>query len=205
MKKFLPYIIGVVIVAVGVGAYFMFRDGGVMRKHQPVNVDEKRTPAKSNAKIVDACIVMDKVVQQYSADNDSSQSVPINSDSGDGTASSLPDDDDIAISNCSLTLDNRTLGGDATPENIYRVEFTAQMAKTEEGISRNKLGFNIESGRDGVITQDSLGVPAFWNPKAGSLNILKNDNWYKISVMQNGNMDNLERALDIANKALSEL
>lgn len=186
MKKYLAIIAGLVIVATGA-----FVALGV------INNDGKRaeTATKSEFSSPQACDAL-TLEQAKAVLGQDARAADI----------SLPSasSDDIEVSQC---LYEQPAG--ITIESIKaqkQASLLVRGAKTNSGADSNTSVFKGANKPANVQEVGGYGESAFWNPEFGQLNVLKNNNWYILSVGPSNPADKkLEDAKTLADNLVSKL
>lgn len=158
MKKFIPVIIAAVVIAGAAGAYILTKkDNALVENSDPLTSQKKA----ASAKVVDACTLLTQ------ADADA----VLGSGATKGEKTKDTSTDDINVSTCTYTQ----------ASNFKAATILARSAKTSAGTDSNKAMFSSQLPAS-IQKIDGIGDSAYWDPTYGQLNILKNNNWYIVSV-----------------------
>ncbi len=184
MKKIIPIIAAVVVLAVGLVAFLVVGKDDAKTS----DTNQQKTQASSALTPPEACDLFSlddaKKVLGDTAQVPSSPAV-------NAEASS----DDIKVSNCTYETPAGTTIADI--KNQRMASILSRGAKTQTGADSNKDYFNGSTKPEGVQEVTGYGDAAFWNPEFGQLNILKGNNWF---ILQVGNTAATTRTLDDAKK-----
>jgi hypothetical protein len=183
MKKFLPFIIGALVLIAGAGAFVSLKKDKEPASNNAV-VDQEPKNNKASSQIGKACDVLNlDIAKKVLGDN-----VDAASTNGDKPTES----DDLVVTNCNYSVSGATLGENKTASLLVRAP------KTSRGIDSNKQAFGSLKPA-AAQDVDGYGEMAFWNPDFGQFNVLKDDTWYIVST---GSLKPAERSPEDA-KALA--
>lgn len=178
MKKFAPFIVGILVVVGGLAAFMS------LKKDEPTS-SNTTTPASSNEKdsafkVTKACDVLKpEIAKKVLGDNVAA---------ADSNSDAPTESDDLVVTNCNYSIEGAALGDNRTASLLVR------SPKTTAGVDSNKQAFGSLKP---AVAQDvsGYGEMAFWNPDFGQFNVLKDNTWYIVST---GPLKPAERKLEDA-------
>jgi hypothetical protein len=180
MKKLLPVLIGVIVIAAAVTAFL------VLKK------DNKDASSGNKPSIVqpvaDTAYTGDKRACDVITLDDAMKVLGASAKAGSTNSDAPTEGPDVVVSTCTYSNDSAAPGQSKTASVLVR------SAKSTDGAESNMAQF---SDQKPAGTQDvaGYGEAAFWNATFGQLNVLKNGNWYIIS---NGPIKTTDRTVDQA-------
>lgn len=188
MNKIVTIVVVVLVLLVGGGAYFIVQTKG---SNGGANSQEVKTGASAYA-VVDACDVLTQKIADKVLGAPSTKA-GVAADSKTSTKS-------LSVSNCTYSYRSVTTGPAIEQgESTKRVSLLVRAAKDKAGADSNKGQFNkIPAGSQSV---SGYGDAAFWDPKFGQLNILKDNNWYILNhskgiTITGGTLDEAKQLAD---------
>ena len=164
MKKVVVLVI--ILAVAGGGYYFLNKEGSNIVGNESASQAAGGVSSGGKYKLVDACslVTLDDAKSQLGE-------AAKQGNTSAGKASS----DDVVESNCVYYVTSTTTSAFRT------VSVLSRTAKTKDGAEKNRNQFR-DLKPPGVVDVADLGDAAFWNPETGEMNVLKGDNWYKITV-----------------------
>lgn len=174
MKKILPYFL--VVLVLGVAAFFYFKKHG----NNLVTSTPETTLTKSTTsqfKTVDACTVVTQADAVAILGNGAKKSETVEGDTSS---------EDILVSTCSYSQSG----------SVKALTLLARSAKSNQGADSNSSQFTSLLP-EMAQKIDGFGDNAYWDPTYGQLNILKNNNWYILTI---GGLRPADKSLEEAKK-----
>jgi len=159
MKKVIPVVITVVLIAGGIGIYLITKKDATK-----TDTTSQQKSSTTSFKVINAC----DALLQTDADAILGTGAKKTDSSSGATSSS-----DVQVTTCGYFVSTPT----------YRsAMILARAAKTDDGAETNKTQFASGKPTD-AITVNGFGDAAYWSPTYGQLNILAHNNWY---ILTNG-------------------
>lgn len=186
MKKYVFVILAVAVL--GAGAV-------TINSYQKKETKKSETAAKQTFAAREACSIL--------TIEDAKKSLGAEAKVADISLPSASSDD-IQVSQC---LYEQPAGDSIESAKTQKqASLLVRAAKTNSGADSNKSVFTGANKPVGVQEVSGYGNGSFWNPELGQLNIIKNDNWYIISVGTSNPADKkLEDSLNLANSIMGKL
>lgn len=186
-SKFL--IAGILIITFSV--FLIVAATNMMRLNQTVQTNTSMKDI--TVKKVKACDILTKEVAQDLVKNINQSNVN----------SSETKSNDILVSQCTYT--QTQMQNKKTTQKLQTVSLLARSALTKQGADSNSAIFG-ENTPIGSKKIGGYGDAAFWSPATGQLNILKNQNWYILTVGVNEAKNrSLSETQKFANKIKDQL
>lgn len=181
----LVYILGLLLIIAAVAALIVAHNNSKDRNNTKT-ANQTRT-STDEVKTSKACKIFTLA--------DAKQVLGSNAKGGEGTNKSESADTNLSV--CIYTQDSGSSSA-ATPKKVGSL--LVRVPKTAAGIQSNQNQFTHLKPAD-AVTVDGYGDGAYWNVQLAQLHILKNNNWYVITV---GSPVSSARTLDEA-KQLADL
>jgi len=161
MKKFIPLLAVTVIIAAAAATYILTRSDSLLVTSTEKDPVAQQVVTKDNPTLVDAC---DFLTQ---ADADALLGAGAKKDETTTDAST----EDIKTSNCKYSAS----------ASLKSASIKAHISTSKSGAAANKKQFTMElpSATEKV---SGVGDAAYWDSALGQLNILKDNNWYIVSI-----------------------
>lgn len=155
MKKLLPILVVLAIIAAGVGGYFLVKNDNKLVSSTP----ESKATTSSFYKVVNAC----------DAFTEADAKVVLGAAATKGDLTSVDNStDDVNVSTCSYS--------EATT--LKTATLLARSAKSADGAASNRVMFTTGTRPPTAQVIADIGDSAYWDPTYGQLNILMHNNWY---------------------------
>lgn len=169
MNKLIIWIIGVVVIVVGVVGTIIYINSAKVVDVQSGKTINIKTGSDAIVS-VDACDILTSTIAKQILGDAAVKSI---------APASQISTKDVSISDCVYTARIDPSGAVST-SNTKGVNVLVRAAKTSAGVESNKSQFGSNKPA-GVQDVDVIGDAAFFNPQYGQLNILKGGNWYIVT------------------------